>query len=158
MADALECSNCGAILTREDLFCGECGAPRPSSPVGTELVTPDAPPPRVPEPEDLQPSPPSGPAPPSPAAHRPIPAPPPRPRGISEGWRTVSTIIAFLALSGALVMIVVGILIGFVFLDPDTGQAATEPLILGASLLCFCPSALLIAGAVTLYALVIRRK
>lgn len=27
----VQCDNCGAILLPEDIFCGECGAPRPSS-------------------------------------------------------------------------------------------------------------------------------
>lgn len=29
MADPIQCLNCGAILLDEDLFCGECGSPRP---------------------------------------------------------------------------------------------------------------------------------
>jgi hypothetical protein len=30
MADPIQCTTCGAVLLKEDLFCGECGAPRPA--------------------------------------------------------------------------------------------------------------------------------
>ena len=30
MTQPIQCSNCGAVLLEEDVFCGECGAPRPS--------------------------------------------------------------------------------------------------------------------------------
>jgi hypothetical protein len=29
MADEIQCDNCGAVISVEDLFCGECGVPRP---------------------------------------------------------------------------------------------------------------------------------
>jgi hypothetical protein len=29
MAGPIQCDNCGALLTKEDVFCGECGAPQP---------------------------------------------------------------------------------------------------------------------------------
>jgi hypothetical protein len=32
MPDVVECENCGAVLSAEDVFCGECGAPRPELP------------------------------------------------------------------------------------------------------------------------------
>lgn len=42
MAEASECNNCGALLTEEDLFCGECGAPRTVPPAVDDLeVTPE---------------------------------------------------------------------------------------------------------------------
>lgn len=31
MAETIQCQDCGAVLLDEDLFCGECGAPRPST-------------------------------------------------------------------------------------------------------------------------------
>ena len=30
MTGPIQCINCGAVLLKEDIFCGECGAPRPS--------------------------------------------------------------------------------------------------------------------------------
>lgn len=30
MADPIQCTTCGAVLLEDDLFCGECGAPRPA--------------------------------------------------------------------------------------------------------------------------------
>jgi hypothetical protein len=36
MPQALQCENCGAVLIKQDLFCGECGAPRPSLPPTSE--------------------------------------------------------------------------------------------------------------------------
>jgi hypothetical protein len=52
MAQAIQCENCGAILIEEDVFCGECGAPRPDAtgPSETEVVdSPTIAPPPSPE-------------------------------------------------------------------------------------------------------------
>jgi hypothetical protein len=52
MAQPIQCDNCGAVLVEEDVFCGECGAPRPSAtqPAGAEAPpTPATPPPPPPE-------------------------------------------------------------------------------------------------------------
>ena len=32
MAGTIQCENCGALLLEEDVFCGECGAPRATIP------------------------------------------------------------------------------------------------------------------------------
>lgn len=29
MAESIQCDSCGAVLLEEDVFCGECGVPRP---------------------------------------------------------------------------------------------------------------------------------
>ena len=52
MAQPIQCDNCGAILVEEDVFCGECGAPRPSAAQPAEAEAPpapDTPPPPPPE-------------------------------------------------------------------------------------------------------------
>ena len=43
MAEPIQCSNCGAILLAEDIFCGECGTPRPSGPEPPKLTTSQGP-------------------------------------------------------------------------------------------------------------------
>jgi hypothetical protein len=50
MPEVTECNNCGALLVKEDMFCGECGAPRtvppePESPLfpGTAAAAGPAP-------------------------------------------------------------------------------------------------------------------
>ena len=46
MAQVSECNNCGALLVEEDMFCGECGAPRTVPPeVEVPSVAPVADPP-----------------------------------------------------------------------------------------------------------------
>jgi len=58
MAETIQCSNCGAILHEDDLFCGECSAPRAPSTTSVDLLDepqadllPGPPPPRRPDPE-----------------------------------------------------------------------------------------------------------
>jgi len=38
MTGPTQCANCGAVLLEEDIFCGECGAPRPSEASLAEVV------------------------------------------------------------------------------------------------------------------------
>lgn len=44
MTTAIQCDNCGAVLLQEDVFCGECGAPRPQSTESIEPETGETPP------------------------------------------------------------------------------------------------------------------
>jgi hypothetical protein len=39
MTASMQCENCGAVLLPEDVFCGECGAPRPSQAEVDESTT-----------------------------------------------------------------------------------------------------------------------
>ena len=38
MTQPIQCDNCGAILLEEDVYCGECGAPRPTVIAPAEVV------------------------------------------------------------------------------------------------------------------------
>jgi hypothetical protein len=38
MTGPIQCDNCGAILLKEDIFCGECGAPRSSEASPAEVM------------------------------------------------------------------------------------------------------------------------
>ena len=38
MTQPIQCDNCGAILLDEDIYCGECGAPRPTVNTPAEVV------------------------------------------------------------------------------------------------------------------------
>jgi hypothetical protein len=55
MTAVIQCDNCGAVLAKEDLFCGECGVPRPvasepeealpnAAPTSDTITPPPAPP------------------------------------------------------------------------------------------------------------------
>ncbi|MGD8465957.1 MAG: hypothetical protein PVI09_19010 [Anaerolineae bacterium] len=54
MAGMMQCENCGALVYEEDVFCGECGAPRPDlaadvePPADADPVAQDLPP-EIPE-------------------------------------------------------------------------------------------------------------
>lgn len=79
MAAVSQCDNCGAVLAKKDLFCGECGAPRP---VSSELeeVSPDA-----------APTPGSGTPPPTPPAAEP-----------GTGWRVATAVLVVLGILACL--------------------------------------------------------
>ena len=49
MSQPIQCDNCGAVLLKDDEYCGECGAPRPTVVARAEAVDePEAgPPPEV---------------------------------------------------------------------------------------------------------------
>lgn len=142
MADIVQCKDCGAILADEDVFCGECGAPRPSPAEAPSDPVPEAPQPKARQPEA------------TPTVRPAVP----QPRRAGDGWRIAVTVIVGLSLLAACGLFMLGVLLGFVIPDPDTGQAATESMIYGAGLICFCPGALALILAVVLWAVVLRKK
>jgi len=38
MSQPIQCDNCGAVLLKDDEYCGECGAPRPTVVANAEAV------------------------------------------------------------------------------------------------------------------------
>ena len=168
MAESVQCANCGAVLLEEDIFCGECGAPRPMlaatagppEPVAAPL--PSAPMPATAGP----PGPAAAPLPSAPMPATPLPPtpglPPVQPAsrrsGVSEGWRTAAIVVAILAVVAAVGLWIGGLLLAFVVPDPELGQAATQDMIVGSSVCCLCPGVLSVAVAIVLWAVVIRRK
>jgi hypothetical protein len=107
MADIVQCENCGAVLSKEDIFCGECGAPRPSMPQSAEPA--------------LKPQPVPGVAPNQPLPVPPVP-PSARPSVTSEkGWRAAFITLIVL---GAIAC-VVGVA-AFVILGSMPGETTTR--------------------------------
>lgn len=77
MTQPIQCDNCGAVLLKEDVYCGECGAPRPSVIASAESV-------EEPRPE-------------SDKGTQPDPLPEPRPvdRDSSDtAWRVAAAVLA----------------------------------------------------------------
>jgi hypothetical protein len=59
MAERIQCDNCGAVLAKEDIFCGECGAPRLTLAETATIGQPEPSLPEVPSPEKSMPTPPA---------------------------------------------------------------------------------------------------
>lgn len=89
MTAVAQCDNCGAVLTKDDLFCGECGAPRPVSSEGEEA------------------SPGSSPT-PDPVTSPPLPSPPSA--APTTGWRVATVLLVVLG-----VLVCLAALLTFLF-------------------------------------------
>ncbi len=88
MAETIQCSNCGAILHEDDLFCGECSAPR--APSTAPVDVPDEPQANVP---------------PSPPARRSDPE-----RAWLVAAAVLGTIAVLLCVLGILAFVLIGII------------------------------------------------
>lgn len=98
MARAIQCENCGAVLMEEDVFCGECGTPRPATTQPSEAEAADSP---------TFPPPP----PPSPEA----------PSGSKEtGWRVAVTVLGITAAILCLIGVAAFLLFGLTESDVTT--------------------------------------
>ena len=129
MAKAIQCDNCGAVLLEEDLFCGECGAPRPS------LISPSEPA-EAEIPADISQIPES-----APELYR----PPVRSRSPEKGWRIAFVVLllvgACLCLAGVTSFLLFGL--------TESEVASPEENWLYATFCCLLP----IAGAGAILAL-----
>jgi len=140
MPENIQCSYCGALMNGEDLFCGECGAPRLSLPATPRAASPAAPTSAPPSEYDAG-----------------LPAYPAA-RGVPDGRRTAVKVIAVLAVSAAVGLCGMGMTLAFAARAPELGQAATQDMLVGATVLCFCPGVMALSLAAALWAFVIRRR
>ncbi len=87
MAETVQCSNCGAILHEDDIFCGECSAPR--APSTAPVDVPDEPQANVP------------------------PSPPPARRSDPErGWLVAAAVLGTIAVLFCVLGILATVLFG----------------------------------------------
>jgi hypothetical protein len=101
LAEQTQCDQCGAVLLKEDLFCGECGAPRPAAAVSGGPAEKE-------QPGGLLP---------------PVPAPPPSAAPTASArarWRSAFIVLVVLAA----IACVAGIVAFFVF-GSMPGEATT---------------------------------
>jgi hypothetical protein len=101
MAEQVQCHNCGAVLLAEDVFCGECGAPRAPSTEPAEPVEAEQPAPPVlpPAPTSAQPTSPTG-----------------------TGWRVAFIVLVVLGAIACIAGILVFVLVGSLESEAMTPQ------------------------------------
>jgi hypothetical protein len=117
----LQCENCGAVLAKEDIFCGECGAPRPSQAEVSE--TKDLARAEVVTPAELTPR------------ADPVPAAPARSEPASTGWRVAFIVLVVL---GAIACIA-GVLAFLLFGSMESEATTPAEDWLYAALCCLLP-------------------
>ena len=97
MTQPIQCDNCGAILLDEDIYCGECGAPRPTVITPAEAV------------DDTQ----------AEVPKEPWPSPPPAPGSAGQTdsdtvWRVAAAILGVIGVLGCLLGIAAFLLFGLI--------------------------------------------
>ena len=145
MTDRYQCDNCGAVLTEDDLFCGECGAPQPAAQAAQEAAGPGIAAAPAPGPRSRVQTP-------------KLASKPAKPGSGPERWRTAAIVAATLGVAAAVALCAMGLFVAFLVPDADTGLTATQDMLLASGLCCFCPGALALILAIVVWALVIRRK
>jgi hypothetical protein len=140
MAEVTQCPNCGAVFVKEDIFCGECGAPRPSL---EELGEPVASPPAEPI---------AGPEPPLPPLIPPTTSDARIPSSAKAGWRAAFIVLVVL---GAIAC-VVGLAAFLVFGSMPSEATTPQEDWLYSAICCLLPiggtgGLLLIAGLAIWY-------
>jgi hypothetical protein len=147
MTGQLQCDNCGAVLLEEDLFCGECGAPRPSLAEALEAAEAE---------QSAVVEQPVTPAPPPYTRPRPAPARPSR--SPEAGWRVAVTILIVLGVLAC----IAGLISFFVFGSMESEAATVSEDWLYSGMCCLLPiggagSVLLAVGGVLWYTRVRKR-
>jgi hypothetical protein len=111
MANRMQCKTCGAVLTAEDEFCGECGTPVPPAAEATGRKAPQ---------------------------RRPTSPPPAKPkRGPETGWRAAFLILVVVGALACLAGLVSFLFAGFI---PSEGYTTEENWAL-ATICCLLPLA-----------------
>ena len=151
MADLIQCDNCGAVLAKEDLFCAECGVPRPVPP--ETGPAPDEPPTPAGTAESAEP------LPGAPSGGGLGSLPPPRSTASPEaGWRVAFFVLLGLGIMACLAGVLAFVLVGSI--GGDTTTVQEDWLI--SSLCCLLPvggtGAILVAGGAIIWYMRLRSR